>query len=82
MSLPTATEIRPPINTVAVVVDLVQCRGAIRIFKDDKRIGAVGTGEAGNRVIIPWDNAWWFRASGSLQAAYIIEKATDEAGGL
>lgn len=61
---------------MAVVVDIVDKQGAIRIFEmgGDKRVDAVGTESAGNIVIVPWDSNWWFRALGSLKVGYIIEK--------
>jgi hypothetical protein len=61
---------------VAVVVDVVNNRGAIRIFEkdDSSRVDAVGIEEAGYLVIVPWNSNWWFRASGSLDVGYIIEK--------
>lgn len=62
---------------MAVVVDVVDKQGAIRIFEKggDKRVGAVGTESAGNMVIVPWDSNWWLRASGSLKVGYIVEKS-------
>ena len=71
-------QIFPPSNTLAivVVVDLVDNRGAIRIYEksDDKQVDMVGIEEAGNLVILPWDTKWWFRASGSPQVGYIAGK--------
>jgi hypothetical protein len=61
---------------VAVVVDLVKNVGAIRIFEKGglKRVGHVGTEEAGNMVIVPWNSKLWFRALGSVKVGYIVEK--------
>lgn len=69
------TRIDPPANTFAVIVDVVYNRGAIRIFEknDDKYVDGVGMEEAGNLMIVPWDNLWWFRASGSLRVGYIVK---------
>lgn len=41
---------------VVIVVDLVQNRGAIQIFKKEsgEYVDGVGTEEEGFRVIIPW----------------------------
>ena len=60
---------------MAVVVDVIHNVGAIRIFEkdSDERVAAIGTKDAGNLVIVPWDSNWWLRASGSLKVAYIIE---------
>jgi len=67
------TRIDPPTNTLAVVVDVVNNRGAIRIFerKGDKYVDGVTMDDRGNMVIIPWDSNWWFRASGALRVGYI-----------
>jgi hypothetical protein len=61
---------------VAVVVDVTNNKGAIRIFEKggDNRVGAVTMEEAGNMVIVPWDSNWWFRASGALRVGYIEEE--------
>ncbi|KAK7967615.1 uncharacterized protein PG986_001892 [Apiospora aurea] len=73
-------EIVPPQDTVAVVVNVSQDKGAVRIFEksgSDKRIAAVGTEDAGYTVIIPWDGKWWFRVSGSPGVGY-IQRAEDK----
>lgn len=74
---PKRTEITAPEETVAVIVDVVNNQGAIRIYQkgSNKRVDAVGIEEAGNMVIVPWDSNWWFRASGSLRVGYIKKKA-------
>ena len=61
---------------MAVVVDVVHNRGAVRIFEkdSDKRVVAVGTQDAGNMVIVLWDSKWWLRASGSVDVGYVIKK--------
>jgi len=61
---------------VAVVVDLVYNQGAIRVFEKagDTYVNIVGTEEAGNLVIVPWESTWWFRVSGSLRVGYIKAK--------
>lgn len=61
---------------MAVVVDVVDKRGAVRVFEkdSDKRVVAVGTQDAGNMVIVPWDSKWWLRASGSVVVGYVIKK--------
>ncbi|KAH6869235.1 hypothetical protein B0T10DRAFT_297393 [Thelonectria olida] len=71
---PKGTRIQPPANTVVVVVDVPENKGAIRVFKTgtDKHLGTVGTEDAGYMVVVPWDNSWWFRVSGSLTVGYIV----------
>ncbi|KAK3938102.1 hypothetical protein QBC46DRAFT_169887 [Diplogelasinospora grovesii] len=68
-----ATKIVPPRGTVAIVVDVPENKGAIRVFEDasDQYLGGVGTEHAGFMVIVPWDENWWFRVSGSLRIGYI-----------
>lgn len=67
------TQIDPPTQTDAIVVDLVESQGAIRIFEtaSGEYLAGAGTEEAGNFVIIPWSSNWWFRVSGSLRVGYI-----------
>jgi len=67
------TKIEPPAQTDAIVVDLVDSQGAIRIYEkaNDEYVDGAGTEEAGNFVIIPWESKWWFRVSGSLRVGYI-----------
>ena len=68
----------PPLRTVAVVVDVVRNRGAIRIFEKEsgEYIDGVGTEEEGYRIIVPWRESWRFRASGFVEVGYIT--ANDE----
>ncbi len=68
-----ATRIEPPPNTVAVIVDLVDDQGAIRMYEkeSDTYVDMVGTEEAGNMVILPWQSTWWFRVSGSLRVGHV-----------
>ncbi|KAG4420649.1 hypothetical protein IFR04_006239 [Cadophora malorum] len=70
---PKRTQIKPPGNTVAIVIDVSARGGAVRIFQNDsdERVGAVGVEEAENLVIVPWDSNWWFRVSGSLRVGYV-----------
>jgi len=69
-------EIHPPADTLAIVVDVVHNRGAMRIFekKTDNYVSGVGIEDAGNYVIIPWDSSWWLRPSGSLRIGYVTAK--------
>jgi hypothetical protein len=58
---------------VAVVVDLVSTRGAIRIYdQQGPYINGVGTEEAGKRIIVPWDASWWFYVSGNLKVGLVF----------
>ncbi|KAH6645646.1 hypothetical protein BKA67DRAFT_120990 [Truncatella angustata] len=74
-------ENRPPVNAIAVVVDVPDNKGAIRVYKkasdtESKHIGTVGTEYAGHMVIIPWaEHTWWFRLSGSLMVGYVVAEA-------
>jgi hypothetical protein len=57
---------------VAVIVDLISARGAIRIFdQQDTYVDGVGTADAGNLVIVPWDIDWWFYVSGYLTVGFV-----------
>lgn len=78
------TRIDPPANTVAVVVDVVDNRGAIRIFEKEgeEYVDGVGTEETGNLVIVPWESSWWFRVSGSIRTGYVVVKDATQVKGL
>lgn len=73
---PKGTQMEPTVKTLFVVVDVPKDKGAIRVFEKgtDKHIGTVGTENAGHMVIIPWDDNWWFRVSGSLSVGYIEQQ--------
>lgn len=68
-----ATPIEPPPNTMAVIVNLVDDQGVVRMYKKESNIwvDTVGTEEAGYMVILPWQSTWWFRVSGSLRVGYV-----------
>ncbi|KAE8554687.1 hypothetical protein EYB25_003228 [Talaromyces marneffei] len=68
-------ETEPPDETIAVVVDLTTSRGAVRFYdkSTDSQIGGVYM-EDSSQTLIPWDNHWWFRVSGSPRIAYIERK--------
>jgi hypothetical protein len=59
---------------VAIIIDVVSDRGRIRIYKkdSDEQLDGVGIEWAGYKVMVPWDNEWWFRASGSLPVGYVL----------
>jgi len=77
---PKGDRIDPPKDTVAVIVDVSSNRGAIRIYEEAEgtRVGGIGMEEEGKQVIVPWNNSWWIRASGSLRVGYVIEKTERE----
>lgn len=58
---------------MAVVVDLISARGAIRIYdQQSSYVDGVGTAEAGNLIIVPWDINWWFSVSGYLSVGLVF----------
>jgi hypothetical protein len=71
------TRIYPPENTVAIIVNLVNNPGAIRIFRDESTYidGVFIDDSDESREIVLWKIGWWFRASGSPQVAYVAKKA-------
>ena len=73
-----ATRITPPEETVAIVIDLTDSQGALRIFEveTDKFVDMIGMDDQGNQVLVPWENQWWFRASGQLRIGYISKGNT------
>lgn len=62
-------DIEPPTGTVAVVVDVRNSKGAVRIFEaeTDEFLGGVGTEDQGNLMIIPWKDKWNGSCAGSLR---------------
>ncbi|EED11919.1 hypothetical protein TSTA_110980 [Talaromyces stipitatus ATCC 10500] len=73
------TRVLPPKDTVAIVVNLVDSPGAIRIFRDEKYIDGVFIDDsAGSQeslyTIVLWKNGWWFRASGLPKVGYVETK--------
>jgi hypothetical protein len=59
-----------------IAVDLrEQSKGAIRIFEamSRKYVDGVGTELAGNLILIPWNDAWYYSVAGSLLLGFIIE---------
>ncbi|KAI9749788.1 MAG: hypothetical protein M4579_006738 [Chaenotheca gracillima] len=66
----------PPEDTVALVIDIGQNQGAIQIVEKqaNKYVDMVGTEEAGNMVMIPWNKDWWFYCIGSTRVGYIRTK--------
>ena len=80
--------IEPPAKTIAVIVDLTTTRGAVRFYvlgfdsllnrdkATDLQIDGVYM-ENPRQTLIPWNNKWSFRVSGSPRIAY-IEKARED----
>nr|KMM68948.1 hypothetical protein CPAG_05271 [Coccidioides posadasii RMSCC 3488] len=60
---------------MAIIIDVVHDKGRIRIYKkdSDNHIDGVGIEWTRHKVMVPWNNNWWFRASGSLPVRYIIK---------
>jgi hypothetical protein len=74
-ALPKATRIKPSLNAIAVVVDVIERQGAIHITNDEgSYIDMVGTEFAGHMVLVPWDNSWFLRVSGSIEVGYVLVK--------
>ncbi|OBT53130.1 hypothetical protein VE04_05756 [Pseudogymnoascus sp. 24MN13] len=75
-TLAKATPTTPPENTVAIIVDVRTNKGAIRIFQqsDSEYLGAVGTEQTGNLVIVPWRSGWYISAAGSLPVGYVAKR--------
>lgn len=72
------TKISPPELTVAVVVNISQEGGAIRIFDTpgDGYVDGVGTEDVEKLVIVPWSRSWWYYSIGSLRIGYLVERKT------
>ena len=69
-------EIHPPPETLAVIVDVVNNRGAMRIFEKEggEYVDGVGLDDAGTLVIISWNSRWSLRASGVVRIGYASGK--------
>lgn len=80
----------PPPNTKAIAVDMsLGHQGSMKVFKDRRSnhwpnsilIESVGSEDASNFVIVPWnDPQWWFHASGDITAIYIEGKPNYQIG--
>ncbi|OJD20520.1 hypothetical protein ACJ73_08144 [Blastomyces percursus] len=80
----TIYQTSPPANTLAVVVDISNTGGALKVHqKSDNSwgnifIGMVGSGDDDenirNLVIVPWDAGWHYRTIGNIKIKYIIKK--------
>ncbi|PYH75364.1 hypothetical protein BO82DRAFT_33180 [Aspergillus uvarum CBS 121591] len=69
----------PPTNTIAIVVDISSSGGAIKIGESANNnlgvaaVGRVGTEDATDLVIVPWNVDWWFYSIGSVSIQYIVK---------
>lgn len=71
---PESHDVKPPENTIAVVVDLRSDQGTIIIFSKEAIpfYDRVGTDkEKGNLIIVPWNREWWYFPVGVTRIAYI-----------
>jgi len=66
----------PPRDTTAVVVDVRNYKGAMRIFEaaTDEFIGGVGSEDKGYLMIVPWNSNWNYSCVGSLRIGYVTTK--------
>ncbi|KAJ6187175.1 hypothetical protein N7519_002083 [Penicillium mononematosum] len=79
--------IDPPDNIMAIAIDAVSEKGKIRIFRErsGEQLDGVGIEWAGHKVMVPWDNTWWLRASGETKieaSRKIISRQQDSTGRL
>jgi hypothetical protein len=64
--------INPPEGTAAIVVDVRDKRAAIRIFtSNEEYLTGVGSEEAGNLVVGPWQSNWFYLCTGSPRVGHI-----------
>jgi len=59
-----------------IAVDLRgKSKGAIRIFEASNRryLDGVGTELAGNLILIPWNDGWYYSVAGSLLLGFIVQ---------
>ncbi|KAI9888494.1 MAG: hypothetical protein M1814_006885 [Vezdaea aestivalis] len=68
--------IHPSENTIAIIIDVRDNKGAIFIHEkeDGKYVDGVGTEETGNLVIVPWNNNWYYYSIGSVRLAWVERK--------
>jgi len=64
-----------PENTVAVVVDVRQEVGALRIFENatGKYLDGIGIEEKGNMVMVTWETGWNYDTVGIVRLGYILK---------
>lgn len=53
-----------PSNIVAIAVDRINHRGAIRVYDQGKYVGGVGSETAEDVIVIPWELNWSFIKGG------------------
>jgi len=63
----------PPLETVAIIVDIRNNHGAIFIHETEggNYIDGVGTEEAGKLVIVPWNPGWHYYSIGTIRVGHI-----------
>ena len=64
-----------PKNTIAVVVDVRQEVGVLRIFESTtgKYLDGVGTEEKGKMIMVTWETDWNYDTVGTVRLAYILK---------
>jgi len=69
-------KITPPEGTMAVVVDVRNNIGAIRIIEvqSNEYLGGVGLEDNGYLVLVPWQGAWRYFCTGSPRVGCIVKK--------
>ena len=70
------TTIRPPENSVAIVVNISEHGGRIKFFEttNNKFVGNVSAEDFEMLVMVPLDSGWWYYSIGSLEVRYIVKK--------
>ncbi|EEH36215.2 hypothetical protein PAAG_00538 [Paracoccidioides lutzii Pb01] len=68
-------KLKPSENTVFVVVDARNKKGAIFVHESESNeyVGGFGIDELGNVVIIPWDHGWFYYTTGCLRVGYMVK---------
>jgi len=68
-------DVTPPDGTVAIVVDLRNAWGSIRIYQkqSDDYVDMVGMDEKPNLVIVPWQGDWTYLCTGSPQVGCVMK---------
>jgi len=66
----------PPKNTLVIVVDIRNTRGAIVIheLEGGRYLDGVGVDSGGQLFMVPWEGEWYYRAIGTLRLGYIGKK--------
>ena len=60
---------------MAVAVDRINRRGAIRVYdQEGTYVGGVGPETPGDAIVIPWELNRWFYATGNLRVGLVFSK--------